>query len=119
MTTRTVPPAPPAPPAPIVKDVSGSQGSRSAQTTTALPGGVTGADQPAADRGRTSIADVVVAKVAGVAARETPAVYAAVLPAPAELAGRTESSLSPYSVRTRVRFSTRSRIRTHRGPHVR
>ncbi|MCX4238517.1 hypothetical protein [Streptomyces ortus] len=40
---------------------------------------------------------------------------AAVLPALAELAGRTESSLTPYSVRTQVRFSTRS----HRRPHVR
>ncbi|MFJ2259237.1 hypothetical protein ACIOKD_12995 [Streptomyces sp. NPDC087844] len=40
---------------------------------------------------------------------------AAVLPALAELAGRTESSLTPYSVRTRVRFSTRS----HRMSHVR
>ncbi|MEV7141228.1 hypothetical protein [Streptomyces tauricus] len=116
MTTRTVPPAPPAP---IVKELSGSQGSRSAQTTTAVSGGVTGADQLAADRGRTSIADVVVAKVAGIAARETPAVYAAVLPALAEPAGRAERSLGPYSVRTRVRFSTHSRIRTHRGPHVR
>ncbi|MBQ0851166.1 hypothetical protein J8N05_23650 [Streptomyces sp. BH-SS-21] len=38
-----------------------------------------------------------------------------VLPAIAELAGRTESSLTPYSVRTRVRFSTRS----HRRSHVR
>jgi uncharacterized alkaline shock family protein YloU len=43
--------------------------------TTALPGGVSGADQPAADRGRTSIADVVVVKVAGVAAREIFGVY--------------------------------------------
>ncbi|MFJ8935000.1 hypothetical protein ACIRL0_04685 [Streptomyces sp. NPDC102365] len=40
---------------------------------------------------------------------------AAVLPALAELVGRTESSLTPYSVRTHVRFSTRS----HRRPHVR
>ncbi|MFH8462731.1 hypothetical protein [Streptomyces sp. NPDC017991] len=43
---------------------------------------------------------------------------AAVLPALAELAGRTESSLTPYSVRMRVRFSTRSH-RSHRRPHVR
>jgi uncharacterized alkaline shock family protein YloU len=40
-----------------------------------VSGGVTGADQPAADRGRTSIADVVVVKVAGIAAREIPGVY--------------------------------------------
>ncbi|MEV7978858.1 DUF6286 domain-containing protein [Streptomyces sp. NPDC086519] len=38
--------------------------------TTAVSGGATGADQPAADRGRTSIADLVVVKVAGIAARE-------------------------------------------------
>ncbi|MFF3485806.1 hypothetical protein ACFYXC_21390 [Streptomyces sp. NPDC002701] len=40
---------------------------------------------------------------------------AAVLPALADLAGRTETALSPYDVRTRVRFSAR----THRGSHVR
>ncbi|MFJ4715972.1 Asp23/Gls24 family envelope stress response protein [Streptomyces sp. NPDC088785] len=44
--------------------------------TTAVSGGVTGADQPAANRGRTSIADVVVVKVAGIAAREIPGVHA-------------------------------------------
>ncbi|MCX4812137.1 MULTISPECIES: Asp23/Gls24 family envelope stress response protein [unclassified Streptomyces] len=44
--------------------------------TTAVSGGTTGADQPAADRGRTSIADVVVVKVAGIAAREIPGVHA-------------------------------------------
>ncbi|PWI17819.1 Asp23/Gls24 family envelope stress response protein [Streptomyces sp. Act143] len=43
--------------------------------TTAVSGGATGADQPAADRGRTSIADLVVVKVAGIAAREIPGVY--------------------------------------------
>lgn len=37
--------------------------------------GRTGADQPAANRGRTSIADIVVVKVAGIAAREIPGVY--------------------------------------------
>ncbi|MFS8198287.1 hypothetical protein ACLVWQ_06325 [Streptomyces sp. CWNU-52B] len=40
---------------------------------------------------------------------------AAVLPALAELATQTETSLTPYDVRTRVHFSTRS----HRRPHVR
>ncbi|MEU4112774.1 Asp23/Gls24 family envelope stress response protein [Streptomyces sp. NPDC027717] len=45
-------------------------------STTALAGGATGADEPAATRGRTSIADVVVVKVAGVAAREIPGVHA-------------------------------------------
>ncbi|WP_030813469.1 Asp23/Gls24 family envelope stress response protein [Streptomyces sp. NRRL F-2799] len=44
--------------------------------TTALAGGATGADEPAATRGRTSIADVVVVKIAGVAAREIPGVHA-------------------------------------------
>ncbi|MFH8462734.1 Asp23/Gls24 family envelope stress response protein [Streptomyces sp. NPDC017991] len=68
MTTQTVPTAS------TGKDVSAPQGSTMAQTT-ALSGGVTGADQPAADRGRTSIADVVVVKVAGIAAREIPGVY--------------------------------------------
>ncbi|KAA0942179.1 MULTISPECIES: Asp23/Gls24 family envelope stress response protein [Streptomyces] len=65
MTTQT---------APTSKDVSVAQGSTGAQTT-ALSGGVTGAGQPAPDRGRTSIADVVVVKVAGIAAREIPGVY--------------------------------------------
>ncbi|WP_328491852.1 alkaline shock response membrane anchor protein AmaP [Streptomyces sp. NBC_00414] len=40
---------------------------------------------------------------------------AAVLPALAELADRTETSLTPYTVRTRVHFSARS----HGRPHVR
>ncbi|MDQ1033902.1 putative alkaline shock family protein YloU [Streptomyces sp. V3I8] len=65
MTTQT---------APTSKDVSVAQGSPGAQTT-ALSGGVTGVGQPAPDRGRTSIADVVVVKVAGIAAREIPGVY--------------------------------------------
>jgi uncharacterized alkaline shock family protein YloU len=39
---------------------------------TAAPGG---AEAPAATRGRTSIADVVVVKIAGIAAREIPGVY--------------------------------------------
>ncbi|MFI6543086.1 Asp23/Gls24 family envelope stress response protein [Streptomyces prunicolor] len=43
--------------------------------TTDVSGGATGAGQPAADRGRTSIADVVVVKVAGIAAREIPGVH--------------------------------------------
>ncbi|MFJ5264769.1 Asp23/Gls24 family envelope stress response protein [Streptomyces sp. NPDC088387] len=66
MTTQT---------APTTKDVITSQGGRSTQTTTDVSGGATGAGQPAADRGRTSIADVVVVKVAGIAAREIPGVY--------------------------------------------
>ncbi|MCS0605849.1 Asp23/Gls24 family envelope stress response protein [Streptomyces sp. LP11] len=43
--------------------------------TAAVAGGATGADQPAGNRGRTSIADLVVVKVAGIAAREIPGVY--------------------------------------------
>ncbi|MFD5596738.1 Asp23/Gls24 family envelope stress response protein [Streptomyces griseorubiginosus] len=46
-----------------------------APRTTAVSGGASGADQPAPDRGRTSIADVVVVKVAGIAAREIPGVH--------------------------------------------
>ncbi|MBY8878238.1 Asp23/Gls24 family envelope stress response protein [Actinacidiphila acidipaludis] len=42
---------------------------------TTVSGGAVGADKPAATRGRTSIADVVVVKIAGIAAREVPGVY--------------------------------------------
>ncbi|MCX4460691.1 Asp23/Gls24 family envelope stress response protein [Streptomyces sp. NBC_01728] len=66
MTTQT---------APTDKDVSASQRAKLTQTTTAVAGGATGADQPAANCGRTSIADVVVVKVSGTAAREIPRVY--------------------------------------------
>ncbi|WP_055612912.1 Asp23/Gls24 family envelope stress response protein [Streptomyces phaeochromogenes] len=68
MTTQT---------APAAKELSTQQTGRSpqAQATTAVSGGTAGADQPAANRGRTSIADVVVVKVAGIAAREIPGVY--------------------------------------------
>ncbi|MFJ8934997.1 Asp23/Gls24 family envelope stress response protein [Streptomyces sp. NPDC102365] len=72
MTTQTVPTASTTS---TDKGVSAPQGLKTGQPTTALSGGVTGADQPAADRGRTSIADVVVVKVAGIAAREIPGVY--------------------------------------------
>lgn len=37
--------------------------------------GKTGVDEPAGTRGKTSIADVVVVKVAGIAAREIPGVH--------------------------------------------
>ncbi|MFC8825538.1 Asp23/Gls24 family envelope stress response protein [Streptomyces sp. NPDC057137] len=43
--------------------------------STTLGSGATGASEPAATRGRTSIADVVVVKIAGMAAREIPGVY--------------------------------------------
>nr|WP_229823395.1 MULTISPECIES: Asp23/Gls24 family envelope stress response protein [Streptomyces] len=46
---------------------------RSAGTN--LSNGATGAEAPAGDRGRTSIADVVVVKIAGMAAREIPGVH--------------------------------------------
>ncbi|MGW0535357.1 Asp23/Gls24 family envelope stress response protein [Streptomyces sp. NPDC003032] len=46
---------------------------KSAGTTTVTGG--TGAGEPAATRGKTSIADVVVVKIAGMAAREIPGVF--------------------------------------------
>lgn len=61
--------------APTAKDVSVSKRTDPSVQTTAVSGGVTGADQPAANRGKTSIADVVVVKVSGMAAREIPGVY--------------------------------------------
>lgn len=66
MTTQT---------APTAKTVSTPRTGGAAPSTTAVSGGASGADQPAADRGRTSIADVVVVKVAGTAAREIPGVH--------------------------------------------
>ncbi|MEX3101960.1 MULTISPECIES: Asp23/Gls24 family envelope stress response protein [unclassified Streptomyces] len=56
------------------EDLSAPQTGRPPHTT-AVSGGTAGADQPAPDRGRTSIADVVVVKVAGIAAREIPGVH--------------------------------------------
>ncbi|MEW2162782.1 Asp23/Gls24 family envelope stress response protein [Streptomyces sp. NPDC007084] len=43
--------------------------------STTLSGGLSGAGAPADSRGKTSIADVVVVKIAGIAAREIPGVY--------------------------------------------
>lgn len=43
--------------------------------STTLGSGATGASEPAATRGKTSIADVVVVKIAGMAAREIPGVF--------------------------------------------
>ncbi|GAB2926118.1 Asp23/Gls24 family envelope stress response protein [Streptomyces heilongjiangensis] len=57
------------------KEAPSSRIAGGAEGTTAVSGGVSGADQPARDRGRTSIADLVVVKVAGIAAREIPGVY--------------------------------------------
>ncbi|QFZ72711.1 Asp23/Gls24 family envelope stress response protein [Streptomyces fagopyri] len=60
---------------PATETVTGRFGTKPPQGTTALAGGATGAGEPAATRGRTSIADVVVVKIAGRAAREIPGVY--------------------------------------------
>ncbi|MFJ3497940.1 Asp23/Gls24 family envelope stress response protein [Streptomyces sp. NPDC086091] len=76
MTTQTPQAAQSTSAVPATKSLSVPQSGRSPQTTTAVSGGATGADQPAADRGKTSIADVVVVKVAGIAAREIPGVHA-------------------------------------------
>ncbi|MBV2352915.1 Asp23/Gls24 family envelope stress response protein [Streptomyces sp. J2-1] len=61
---------------PVSPAVSGPRSAGSAPTgTTDVALGKSGADQPADTRGRTSIADVVVVKIAGIAAREIPGVY--------------------------------------------
>ncbi|MBO1330681.1 Asp23/Gls24 family envelope stress response protein [Streptomyces sp. VRA16 Mangrove soil] len=52
------------------------KGSTLSGTTTEVGAGRPGADQPASTRGRTAIADVVVVKIAGMAAREIPGVHA-------------------------------------------
>ncbi|MGW5735258.1 MULTISPECIES: Asp23/Gls24 family envelope stress response protein [Streptomyces] len=52
----------------------GGESRRSTPGATTVSG-VTGAAEPAATRGKTSIADVVVVKIAGMAAREIPGVY--------------------------------------------
>lgn len=57
------------------RTTGGSAGANTGQGTTTVSGGTTGATEPAATRGRTSIADVVVVKIAGMAAREIPGVY--------------------------------------------
>lgn len=53
---------------------TGSQAKPGSATTT-VSGGAGGADQPAPTRGKTTIADVVVVKIAGMAAREIPGVH--------------------------------------------
>ncbi|MFD5805524.1 Asp23/Gls24 family envelope stress response protein [Streptomyces sp. NPDC049936] len=54
---------------------SGGTGIGAQGGATTVSGGSTGATEPAGTRGRTSIADVVVVKIAGMAAREIPGVY--------------------------------------------
>ncbi|WP_371566733.1 Asp23/Gls24 family envelope stress response protein [Streptomyces canus] len=66
MTTQT---------APVAKDMSTPRNGETSRATTSVSDGRAGIDQPAANRGRTSIADIVVLKVAGIAAREIPGVY--------------------------------------------
>jgi uncharacterized alkaline shock family protein YloU len=72
MTTKTPPAA--------ADDGSVSRTTGSASSTasgsTTVGAGATGPDEPAATRGRTSIADLVVVKIAGMAAREVPGVHA-------------------------------------------
>ncbi|WP_229901742.1 Asp23/Gls24 family envelope stress response protein [Streptomyces zaomyceticus] len=48
---------------------------RNRENSTTLTAGGSGITEPAGSRGRTSIADLVVVKVAGMAAREIPGVY--------------------------------------------
>ncbi|MFX4292537.1 Asp23/Gls24 family envelope stress response protein [Streptomyces bohaiensis] len=59
---------------------SPSAGDRAAKSgagaTTTVSSGTTGVDQPAAERGKTSIADGVVEKIAGMATREVSGVHA-------------------------------------------
>ncbi|MFF9190319.1 Asp23/Gls24 family envelope stress response protein [Streptomyces rochei] len=50
-------------------------GSAQGGGATTVNGGSSGVTEPAGTRGRTSIADVVVVKIAGMAAREIPGVY--------------------------------------------
>lgn len=63
------------PPAGAASRTGEMKQSGSAVGTTTLGSGATGAAEPAATRGRTSIADTVVVKIAGMAAREIPGVH--------------------------------------------
>ncbi|MEI5100996.1 Asp23/Gls24 family envelope stress response protein [Streptomyces sp. PmtG] len=60
--------------APLSTEKATGDRARNAPGATTLSGRI-GADEPAATRGKTSIADVVVVKIAGMAAREIPGVY--------------------------------------------
>ncbi|UDM05489.1 Asp23/Gls24 family envelope stress response protein [Streptomyces longhuiensis] len=63
--------------APASSNASRVQTAKASPTpsATAVSMGVTGANEPAGSRGKTSIADVVVVKIAGMAAREIPGVH--------------------------------------------
>lgn len=60
---------------PAVPAASSTEKNRNAQNTTTLSGGGTGSAEPAATRGKTAIADLVVVKIAGTAARDIPGVH--------------------------------------------
>ncbi|MCF3960548.1 Asp23/Gls24 family envelope stress response protein [Streptomyces fuscigenes] len=66
---KTVPPAPSGPPPHVPTRTGG-------QDTTTVDAGRRGVDAPAGTRGKTIIATGVVEKIAGMAAREVPGVYA-------------------------------------------
>ncbi|MCT2594652.1 Asp23/Gls24 family envelope stress response protein [Streptomyces sp. N2-109] len=72
MATGTASPASPGAASP---KVPGKEAGVQENAGTTLRVGGTGPEEPAATRGRTSIADVVVVKIAGMAAREVPGVY--------------------------------------------
>ncbi|MGQ4715280.1 Asp23/Gls24 family envelope stress response protein [Streptomyces anulatus] len=71
----TIQPAATVPPAAATSRTGTTKQSGSASGTTTVGSGATGATEPAATRGRTSIADTVVVKIAGMAAREIPGVH--------------------------------------------
>ncbi|MFF7484476.1 hypothetical protein ACFZBC_03140 [Streptomyces luteogriseus] len=90
----------------------------STEGATAVSGGAAGADRPAADGGRTSIAGLVVVRVAGITARETPGVHdVGGGPSRTRCAATAEAeeSAAQYGPHTRGRVSAAS----HRAPHVR
>ncbi|WP_328581343.1 Asp23/Gls24 family envelope stress response protein [Streptomyces sp. NBC_00370] len=60
---------------PAVPAASSTEKNQNAQNTTTLSGGGTGPAEPAATRGKTAIADLVVVKIAGTAARDIPGVH--------------------------------------------
>ncbi|MER5563264.1 Asp23/Gls24 family envelope stress response protein [Streptomyces sp. NPDC048491] len=60
---------------PSAKNTSAPKQGGTSTGTTDVSLGKAGVDEPAATRGKTSIADVVVVKVAGIAAREIPGVH--------------------------------------------